>query len=487
MGELLIADDDQAIVDMLERLFRPFFLVRTARDGHEARELLKECFPVAILVDENMPGAQGSEILEEAKRLHPGSIRMLMTANHNFDSVVAAVNQGEIHRFFAKPIRPSELRRAVLALVEKARQDDMLRREVEMLSRLRSYQPSDISLLLVGDHDGMTRDIRTAALARGYNLEVETDVSRAPALITKGGHSALLLLRAADVELEALAILGRTIDETVSIIVLDPEPGVEGAMTAFSLGATDFFGLPLPPPAELASRLERAVTQHVSQKERFTLTHELLLTNRELELARKKTEEQNIQVLNAIVGTLEARDAYTAGHTDRVAAISVRLGRFVGLSSDELEHVRIGALVHDIGKIGIRDQVLLKPGRLDRGEFELIKSHTTIGSDLLQGIEQFQCALPMIRHHHEKLDGSGYPDGLMGDEIPVGVRVVSVADVMDAITSTRPYRRASAVEESFEIMSTMVGHHLDGDLVSALHELHRQDRLLDLLQDPKDH
>jgi response regulator RpfG family c-di-GMP phosphodiesterase len=437
---------------------------------------------VAILVDENMPGRTGTELLEEAKRLHPGAVRMLMTANHNFESVVAAVNQGELQRFFAKPIRPTELRRAVLELVEKKTQDEMMRKEVEILSRLKRRGPVDIRILLVGENEKLTRGIRQAALGRGYTLEAETDPSRAPAIINKGGHSVLLLMREKGVDINVLATLARTIDETVSIIIVDGAPGVEGALSAFALGATDFLGWPLPPAAELAARLERAVTLQVSQKERFLLTHELLLTNRELQLARRKTEDQNIQVLNAVVGTLEARDAYTAGHTDRVAAISVRLGKFIGLSEDELEHVRIGALVHDIGKIGVRDAVLLKPGRLDRTEFEFIKKHTTIGHELLVGIEQFQCALPMIRHHHEKLDGSGYPDGLMGEEIPVGVRVVSVADVMDAITSTRPYRKASAVEESFDIMSTMVGHHLDADIVHALHELHEKNRLADLLQ-----
>jgi putative two-component system response regulator len=206
------------------------------------------------------------------------------------------------------------------------------------------------------------------------------------------------------------------------------------------------------------------------------------MSNRNLTLAQRHVEEGQIKLLNGLIRALEARDHYTAGHTDRVAAISVRCGEVLGFDPARINVVRIGALLHDVGKIGIRDEVLYKPGRLTPEEFEIIKTHTTVGARILDGIDALACAVPFVRNHHEKLNGTGYPDGLLGEQIPQEVRVVSAADVLDAITSTRPYRPGSSVEEAFGIMAPMVGPHLDPVVCAALVGLHTEGRLLDLVQ-----
>jgi putative nucleotidyltransferase with HDIG domain len=232
----------------------------------------------------------------------------------------------------------------------------------------------------------------------------------------------------------------------------------------------------------LAARLERAAARPRAQRDMRRLTFDLIMANRDLAMARRRVEAEQVELVNAVIRALEARDSYTAGHTDRVAAISVRCGETLGMEPARLETVRMGALLHDVGKIGIRDAVLLKPERLTPEEFDIIKTHTTIGAQLLGDVEQFQCILPIVRGHHEKLDGTGYPDRLKGEQIILEVRVVSASDVLDAVTSTRPYRRGSNVEEAFEILDSAVGRHLDVECVGALKQMHREGRLAELLQ-----
>jgi putative nucleotidyltransferase with HDIG domain len=291
-----------------------------------------------------------------------------------------------------------------------------------------------------------------------------------------------VLLSSPELELRALAKLAHSIDEATAVVIVDAQPRLEEAVLALEVGAVDYIAEPYPDSDTLSARLERAASKPRALRDMRRLTFDLVVANRELALARKRVEAEQVKLLNAMIRALEARDSYTAGHTDRVAAISVRCGEVLGMQPTQLEVVRMGALLHDIGKIGIRDAVLLKPSRLTPEEFEIIKTHTTIGANLLGDIEQFQCILPIVRGHHEKLDGTGYPDGLHSELIPMEVRVVSASDVLDALTSTRPYRRGSVAEEAFDIMDGVTGRHLDENVVAALKQIHREGRLVDLLQ-----
>lgn len=152
--------------------------------------------------------------------------------------------------------------------------------------------------------------------------------------------------------------------------------------------------------------------------------------------------------------TIEARDPTTKGHCERLAKWAVVLGQALGLASDDLQALHRGGYLHDVGKIGVPDSVLLKPGPLSAGEFRLMKRHTEIGDTLCAPLQSLRHVRPIIRSHHERLDGSGYPNGLRGDEVPILAQVVGVVDVYDALTSDRPYRPALAPD-------TAAGHLLD--------------------------
>ena len=168
-------------------------------------------------------------------------------------------------------------------------------------------------------------------------------------------------------------------------------------------------------------------------------------------------ESVYLQFVETMAEALDARDAYTAGHSHRVSEYSVGIARAMGLPSESIEVIRIGAELHDIGKIGIPDAVLQKPGRLSREEFDLIKQHPQIGKRILQRVGRFDQYLPIVELHHENHDGTGYPYGLQGVDIPIEAGIVHVADVYDAITSDRAYRRAMSKSQVFELLEGGIG------------------------------
>jgi HD-GYP domain-containing protein (c-di-GMP phosphodiesterase class II) len=181
------------------------------------------------------------------------------------------------------------------------------------------------------------------------------------------------------------------------------------------------------------------------------------------------------QSLLGLANALEAKDPYTRGHSERVSRWSRRLGVALGLESHAIEVVSQAGLLHDLGKIGVPEHVLRKAGALDESEWALMKRHPLIGADIVAPLEFFGSGALVIRHHHERIDGSGYPDGLAGDRIPLGSRIVAVADVYDALTSDRPYRRALTSPAALEYLAAEAGRTLDVDAVAAFIGLVRAD------------
>ncbi len=157
-------------------------------------------------------------------------------------------------------------------------------------------------------------------------------------------------------------------------------------------------------------------------------------------------------VITTLGLTIEARDPYTAGHCGRLARYAVALGQALGVDQPTLKALQLGGFLHDLGKIAVPDRILLKPGRLDAEERVSIQSHPVVGADLTQGLRTLDGVRPIIRHHHERLDGSGYPDGLRGDAIPQGARIMAVVDVYDALHTARPYKPALLHREAVRIL-----------------------------------
>ena len=181
----------------------------------------------------------------------------------------------------------------------------------------------------------------------------------------------------------------------------------------------------------------------------------------------KKFLNTKIESMDALLKALEERDPYTAGHGDRVALYSEIIGERLGIDGKRLEDLKIAARLHDVGKIGVRDKVLNKPGKLTLDEFEEIKRHTLKGAEILKEVPSFKRIIPWIKYHHEHWDGSGYPEGLKGKRIPLEARIIEVADVYDALVTQRAYREAFEPKEALKIMKTESGKAFDPVVVAA--------------------
>jgi HD-GYP domain-containing protein (c-di-GMP phosphodiesterase class II) len=195
----------------------------------------------------------------------------------------------------------------------------------------------------------------------------------------------------------------------------------------------------------------------------------------------KRAAEENrtlfLSSIQMLAGAVDEKDPYTKGHSDRVTRYSVLLATEMGLLSEEIERIRISAQLHDVGKIGIEDRILKKPGALTPDEFEIMKTHTTKGGTILRPVEMLKEMIPGIELHHESLDGRGYPYGLKGDAIPLMARVITVADTFDAMTTNRPYQAAMDPEYVVRIINSLAGAKFDVRVVAAITSVFEKGKL----------
>ncbi|OAQ20323.1 response regulator [Thermosulfurimonas dismutans] len=261
--------------------------------------------------------------------------------------------------------------------------------------------------------------------------------------------------------------------EDIPVVMVTALGEIEDRVKALEVGADDFLTKPVALPelkARLKSLLEvKAHRDHLKrhkealEREVQKKTKELQKALEALKEAHRKIKELSLEVIFRLSRAAEYRDEHTGEHIQRMAHYSAIVARRLGLNEEVVESILYAAPLHDIGKIGIPDEVLLKPGPLDEREWEIMKKHTEIGAEILKGTNSGFVRLGEIvaLYHHERWDGTGYPRGLKGSEIPLAARIVAVADVFDAVTSDRPYRKALSTEEAFKIIEEGIGSHFD--------------------------
>jgi putative two-component system response regulator len=217
--------------------------------------------------------------------------------------------------------------------------------------------------------------------------------------------------------------------EFTPVVILTAVSDLDSRMAGLAAGADDFFSKPVE-FAELRARVAALL------RVKFLLDQ------------LERTEA----VITTLALTIEARDTYTRGHSDRLAQYAVAVGRALGVDAPTLQALQLGGYLHDLGKVAVPDSILLKPGLLDAQERKFIQAHPVVGSDLVEGLRGLELARPIIRHHHERWDGSGYPNGLKGEAIPLGARIMSCVDVYDALHTPRPYRSALSQDEAVSVL-----------------------------------
>lgn len=203
---------------------------------------------------------------------------------------------------------------------------------------------------------------------------------------------------------------------------------------------------------------------------------EIQVRNRtnELDKEKKSYEELTLETLSSLANVIDAKDHYTKGHSFRVAAYAKGIAEELGLSYQEQEQIYFAGLIHDVGKIGVNERILTKPGKLDEEEYKIIQSHSSLGGDILKGIKEFPIFEKVARSHHERYDGNGYPDKLKGEEIPFEARIVTIADTFDAMTSDRSYRKALSDKVALEELEKYKGTQFDPKLVEVFFKLYNR-------------
>jgi putative two-component system response regulator len=295
------------------------------------------------------------------------------------------------------------------------------------------YQSRVTGTIIVADDEAANRELMEELLSNeGYNVVTVSD-----------GNSALLEMSCVQTDVVILDVLmpgmnGLEVCEKIKanpdtylvpIILITSLSDKQDRINGIRVGADDFLTRPVD-RTELLARVQSLM--------------KLKLRTDELERAES--------VLFTLARSIEGKDPYTHGHCERLADLSTRLAERVGLPEEQITALRRGGVVHDIGKIAVPDAVLLKPGRLSEEEWEVMREHPIVGERICAPLKSFRTVLPIIRHHHERFDGSGYPDGIQGEAIPIAARVLQLVDVYDALTTERPYKRAFSRDEALQTM-----------------------------------
>jgi putative two-component system response regulator len=342
---------------------------------------------------------------------------------------------------------------------------------------MRLTRPEDARIMVVDDRRSNVLLIERILARAGYGDVVSTTDPREAVRLFVDSSPDLVLLDLHMPHLDGLALLRELqphidLKSYLPVVVLTADGSAELRNKALSLGAKDFLVKPID-PTEVLLRIRNLV-------ETRSLQMRLLDQNETLEKrVRERTrelEEAQLETLDRLARAAEYRDDETGKHTQRVGHAAARVAEQLGLPVGTVELMRRAAPLHDVGKIGVPDRVLLKPGKLTVKEFDIVKSHTYIGSSILSGsrFEVLRYAEEIALSHHERWDGLGYPEGLEKEAIPLSGRIVAVVDVFDALTHDRPYKRAWRADDALEEIRSQSGKQFDPAVVKAFLRLRKQ-------------
>jgi putative nucleotidyltransferase with HDIG domain len=325
--------------------------------------------------------------------------------------------------------------------------------------------------LLIADDEAEIRNVLRDCLCKSYDCAVVGSAEEALALLRSREFDLVL----SDIMMDGMSglemvprVLARA-PQTV-IIMISGVQTVESAVEALRVGAFDYVMKPFD-LAHVELIVRRAEEHHelLRARQRYENYLEDLIRQRtaQLDRALKSVEDSYRTTLKALAAALETRDRETHGHSERVVSFSLRLGRELGLDAEKLRALEFGALLHDIGKIGIPDEILRKPAPLNDEEWQQMRLHPSLGQNILRGIKFLEGASRVVGQHHEQWDGSGYPLRLEGEAIDLNARVFAVADAFDAITSNRVYRQGKPYEAAVAELETFAGRQFDPRIVAA--------------------
>jgi putative two-component system response regulator len=327
-------------------------------------------------------------------------------------------------------------------------------------------------ILIVDDEETIRLALRKFLRSRGYEVEIAGSGDQALESLDAASFSLMLC----DVRMPGMTGVqvvprARAKDQDLAIIMLTAVNDAATATEVLSAGATDYLMKPVE-LADLQQAVDRALQKRAELIERrrvdTLIREEVALRTAELEREKEALRLMSVSIAETLINAMEAKDVYLRGHSQRVAELAGQLAEEMGLDHIISEDLRVAGRLHDVGKIGIRESVLNKPGSLTPEEFEHVKRHVQIGLDILAPLSHLKTPLEYVQHHHEHWDGAGYPHRLSGDQIPLGARILCAADTFDALTSKRAYREPMEPLAALAHLKVDVGKQFDPCVYEAL-------------------
>jgi len=488
--KILVVDDEEIILTVFREYLEATknYTVLTTTDGFEALEIIKNEEIDCCFTDISMPRLDGLELTKRI-HLHDNTIPVIiMTGNPSMDNAIETLKNGVVD-FLTKPIKMDQLHNIInkvmmerslfvdnILLKEEAQKNrKLLGINQELQQKIKEVETTNLVLQQL-DQVKTSKDLFNTLVQLSGEITscdeahfcIFTQKMTSPEIITS-------FVRDKD---KAVANAGFVEKDIVKKVADDGMPFLirgnngNGSVMAIPLKIrSKVFGI--------LSLLIRAGRGHFSEKDLYFSNFLAQKASFSIEnLALYENIYENLfSTLYAFVETIEARDPYTKQHSTRVSSYAMSIARAIGCSQESINELNVSGNLHDIGKIGIPDSILLKPGRLTDDEYEVIKKHPVIGSNIIGHFNMWSSEENIIRHHHERWDGRGYPDNLREEEIPFLSRILSVSDVYDALTSDRSYRRRMEEDTALNIIIENAGSQFDPEIVEVFLKLHSQGKI----------
>jgi putative nucleotidyltransferase with HDIG domain len=503
--KILFVDDEESILNVASEFFqRRGYQTLTAGSGMEALEILEKETIDCCFTDINMPEMNGLDLAEKIRTTDNTLPVIVMTGYPSLENAIQTIKNGVVD-FLIKPVNLKQMELSVRRVLEQRRllaENVLLKKEVEGKERLEKlnqellYKVEELHILnkILSNFAAMgsTTDVfkRAVDLATeivqanvstfyviNESLQQPVQVVSANAKNNPSAPDNPLTMESSDRKFgdDHLPDTAPSIAELIMDVAADGIP----LLISENKGTNDLpesISSAMVVPINIRGKVFGVLTSFVnrgsirfSEKDLFYLS---LITQSAAQAIENLALYENIYenlfaTLYAFVNALEARDLYTRQHSSRVTGLALILGKKLGCTREELDILNFAGHLHDIGKIGIRDDILLKPGKLTPEEFEKIKEHPVIGANILEQLGFWERERFIIRCHHERFDGTGYPDGLKDQQIPLLARILSVADVYDAMASDRAYRKKMEESHILKIIKEGSGTQFDPDIVAA--------------------
>lgn len=490
---ILFVDDEESILDITSEYFQQKgYQVITAKNGFEAVSILEREKIDCCFSDINMPEMDGLELAEHIRKIDNTIPVIIMTGFPSLDNTIRTLKNGVVD-FLVKPVNLNQMELCLRRVLQQRelfienillKQEINRKKELERLNRELRYKVGELQTLakimtefpeISKSSDvfdrlvAMTTEIVYADESKFYVINEDMP---APFEVTVSSVSRFGLEDNTGLKKRTEKLIMEVVSDNASLLI----PENKGILP---WEIRSFMAVPLSIRGKVFGVLTASVYTghtHFSEKSLYYLS---FMTNKAAYAIENLALYENIyenlfSTLDTLVQTIEARDPYTKRHSEQVAAIAVTIGKEMCCSTEEIDILNVAGRLHDIGKIGIKDEILLKPGMLTRDEFEQIKAHPVIGGDIVKQLGLWDREQQIIRHHHEYFDGTGYPEGLKADDIPFLARILSVADVYDAMSADRIYRKKMKESKILKMIEEGSGTQFDPDVVDVFKKLHTE-------------